>query len=54
MATQAAAYVEAIAAGNHDVEKEKCRRLALGVGNDVGGGAVNSSGEARGFQMMLH
>ena len=53
MVAQAAANVEAVSAGDHDVQQEKRRGLTFGVGNDVGGGAVDPDGEAGGFQMVL-
>ncbi len=36
MATQTAAHIETISAGNHDVEKKQRRRLPLCVGNEIG------------------
>jgi hypothetical protein len=54
MVAQAAADIEAIAAGNHDVEQEKRRRPALGVGNEIGGGMKQARFKTRRFQVMLH
>jgi hypothetical protein len=54
VAAQAAAYVEAIATGDHDVQQEERRSLPLGVGNQVGRGMKEARGKTRGFQVMLH
>ena len=54
MIAQAAANIEAVAAGNHDVEKKESGRLALGVGNEIGGGVKQACFKARRFKMMLH
>ena len=48
------AHVEAVSTGNHDVEKEERRRLALGVRNEIGGGKVRLDTESRRFKVMLH
>ena len=54
MTAQAAAYVEPVSAGDHDVEKKEGRRLTFGVGNYVGGGMKQAHIETGCFQMMLH
>ena len=51
---QAPANVEAVAAGNHDVEQKQRGRLALGIGNEVGGGVKQARLKARRFKVMLH
>ena len=50
---QAAADVEAVSPGNHDVEQEEGGRLALGVGDEACGGGVDAGRKAGGFQVML-
>ena len=54
MITQTAADIEAIAAGNHDVQQEERRRLALGIGNQVGRGVEDAGSKTRRLQMMLN
>jgi hypothetical protein len=54
MIAQAAADIEAIATGHHDVEQEECGSLALGVGNEVGGGMEEAYFKTRSLEMMLH
>ena len=54
MIAQAAADVEAVAAGNHDVEEKQGGRLALGVGNEIGRGVKEACLKARSFKVMLH
>jgi hypothetical protein len=53
MAPQPAAYIEAIPAWNHDVEQKKSRRLALGVGNQIAGSAINPDIEACCLEMVV-
>src|SRR5580658_9443548 len=53
MIAQAAADVEAVSAGNHDIEEEKGGGLALGLGGEIGGGGIDAGGKAGGFQVML-
>jgi hypothetical protein len=48
------ADVEAIAAGDHDVQQKERGRLALGVGNEVGGGVKEPRRVAGCLQVMLH
>jgi hypothetical protein len=50
---QATANVEAVAAGNHDVEQKQRGGLTFGVGNQIRGGRINAGGEAGGFKVML-
>ncbi len=54
MRAQAAADIEAVSAGNHDVQQKQSGRLALGVGNQVGGGVKQPRCKPGGFQVMLH
>lgn len=53
MIAQAAANVETVAAGDHDVEKEKGRRLTFGIGNQAARGGIDAGREGSGFQVML-
>jgi hypothetical protein len=54
MVAQAPANVQAVSAGNHDVQQKQRRRPALGVGNHIGGGVKQARIKSRGFQVMLH
>jgi hypothetical protein len=51
---EASAYVEAIAAGDHEVEEEEGRILAFCLGNKVCGCMEDLGRKAGRFQMMLH
>ena len=51
---QAAANIETIAAGHHDVEQKKRGRLALGVGNEIGWGMKQACLKTCRFKVMLH
>jgi hypothetical protein len=50
---QAAADVEAVTAGNHDVEEKQDGGLALGVGDESRGSCVDAGRETGGFEVML-
>jgi hypothetical protein len=54
MAAQATAHVETVASGNHDIQKKKRRRLALGIRHKVCWSAVDPYAETGRFQMMLY
>ena len=54
MVAQAAADIEAIAAGNHDIEQEKRGRLALRVGNEISGGMKKACFKTSRLKVMLH
>jgi hypothetical protein len=54
MIAQTAANIEAVTAGNHDVQEKQRGRPALGVGNEIGGGVKEACFKARRLKMMLH
>ena len=54
MVPQPAADVEAVAAGNHDVEEKEHGRLALGVGDQICRSDIGADRKARCLQMMLN
>jgi len=49
-----AAKLEAVAAGDHDIEDEKRGTLALGIRNDVRAGGIDADDEAIVLQMMAN
>jgi hypothetical protein len=49
-----AAEFEAVFAGDHDIEHEERRTLALGVGDDVGAVGIDAHGEAIVLQVMAN
>ncbi len=48
------AEIEAISAGNHDVEQEEGGRLPFCVGEDLVDGQVWADGKPRTFKVVLH
>src|SRR5580698_10958960 len=51
---QAAANIKPVAAGNHNVEKKERGRLALRIGNEIGGGVKETGLKTCRLKMMLH
>ena len=50
----AAADIEPVSSGNHDVQQEKRGRLPLGIGDKIGGSQIRPDGKPCRFQVMLH
>ena len=49
-----AAEFESVFAGDHNVEYEQRRALALGIAENIGAGRVDADGEAVVFQVMAN
>jgi hypothetical protein len=51
---EAAADIEAVAPGDHDVEQEEGRDLPLGLGDEVDGSSEDADGKTGSFEMVLN